>query len=197
MNPCIQCVGEMRPWDTPFVYSPDGYLDFRGCLYRYSGRAGQAIRLLKYQRKTSLAPFLASTLFEAIKHENLDCDLTVPIPIHWRRLTWRGFNQADLMAMKLDNVSNVVRRSRPTQPQAGLTADQRSKNLEDAFEVTGSVNGLRILLVDDVVTSGRTANECAKALKLAGAIEVGILAFCGDTLSPFTESSNDLYHDRE
>ena len=187
----------MRPWDQEIVHSPDGALDYRGCLYRYSGRAGQAVRLLKYERKTSLAPFFATEIAGAVGRDCLQYDLAVPIPIHWFRLAWRGFNQADLMASRLANISFTVRRIRPTRPQAGLNVDQRIANLEGAFEVIGHVRGKSILLIDDVVTSGRTAGECAKVLKAAGAVEVGILAFCGDTLSNLSDSEDDLYEDRD
>jgi len=180
-NPCVQCVGEMEALAPTFTYQPDSDLDYRGCLFRYPGRAGQAVRSLKYRWSTSLAAFMSDELASAISAEGLEYDMAVPVPIHWFRLTWRGFNQAELLGMKVPGLEQCLRRTRPTRPQAGLTTAERLTNLEGAFEVVRDVSGMRILLIDDVVTSGRTAKECAKALKSAGALEVGILAFCGES----------------
>jgi len=182
-NPCVQCLGEMEPMDPIFSYQAEGDLDYRGSLFRYPGRAGQAVRLLKYSRKTSLAPFMARSLARAAELERIDYEMAIPVPIHWRRLAFRGFNQAELLCAHLPRRVPGLRRSRPTRPQAGLTTAERLVNLTDAFEVLADVKGLSILLVDDVITSGRTANECAKALKSAGAFEVGMLAFCGESFS--------------
>ncbi|MDR3687932.1 MAG: ComF family protein [Fimbriimonas sp.] len=181
-NPCIQCIAEMEAADPVFSYWKDGPVDFRATIYRYPGRAGQAVRRLKYNRATSLAPFMAYAIAGAIVDEGLEFDLAAPIPIHWTRLASRGFNQADVLAERLPNRAACLRRSRATRPQAGLSTDERLKNLEGAFEVIRDVEGKRILLIDDVVTSGKTARECAKVLKLRGALEVGVMAFCGDPL---------------
>jgi len=179
-NPCIQCVGEMEINDPILEYKTDGGIAYQGSIYRYHGRAGQAVRLLKYERCTGLAGFMADSLHDVVETEGLKVDLVVPIPIHWRRLAMRGFNQAELLASNLDNRSMVLRRIRATQPQAGLNTSQRLKNLDGAFEVISDVAGKSILLIDDVVTSGQTARECTKVLHSAGAREVGILAFCGE-----------------
>jgi ComF family protein len=173
----------MEPILPVLNYQADSELDYRGCLYRYPGRAGQAVRRLKYLRSTSLAAFMSQSLAQVVESEGIEYDVAVPVPIHWFRLTWRGFNQAELLCSDVPKKAQVLRRTRPTRPQAGLTVAERLTNLEDAFEVTVDVAGKRILLVDDVVTSGRTAKECAKALKSAGAVEVGVLAFCGESLS--------------
>ena len=180
-------MGEMQRLSPVFAYYEDGALDFRGCVYRYPGRAGQAVRKLKYQRATSLADSMAQILAQSVLEEGAEFDIAVPVPIHWFRLAWRGFNQADLLASKLPNRRLCLRRVRATRPQAGLTTEERLYNLEGAFEVIVPVAGKKILLIDDVVTSGKTANECAKALKAAGAIEVGVLAFCGESIPGFTD----------
>ncbi len=176
-------MGEMEPVNPVFQYQQDDQLDYRGCIYRYPGRPGQAVRCLKYRRDTSIAPFMAAAIGQAIQNELLDYDLAIPVPIHWLRLVSRGFNQSDLLATQIPNCVMALRRTRATRPQAGLSTADRFKNLEGAFEVVMNVERKRILLIDDVITSGRTANECAKALKARGALEVGILAFCGDPLS--------------
>jgi len=167
--------------NTPAIaYETIDDLDFVGSVYRYPGRAGQAVRQLKYHRCTQLADFMAECIRNAIDTEGLEYDLAVPIPIHWLRLVSRGFNQADLLSRGVERRSTALRRVRSTKPQAGLSTSDRLRNLEGAFEVVSEVSGKSILLIDDVVTSGQTARECAKVLRNAGAREVGVLAFSGD-----------------
>ncbi len=180
-NPCVQCLGEMTPNLPAVTYASDGDLDFTGSLFRYPGRAGQAVRMLKYHGRTGLARFMAERIYDAVEGEGVEFDLAVPIPIHWFRLASRGFNQADLLASNLPKKTFALRRTRPTKPLAGLSPVERLRNLDGAFEVVGNVEGKIVMLIDDVVTSGQTARECAKVLRRAGAREVGILAFCGDT----------------
>ena len=172
----------MEPNIPAIVYQDDSELDFIGSVFRYPGRAGQAVRLLKYHRRTALTDFMARKILEATQMEGLQFDIATAIPIHWFRLASRGFNQADLLSSGLSSRQMVLRRVRATKPQAGLTTSERLKNLEDAFEVIADVQGKTVLLIDDVVTSGQTARECAKALRLAGATSVGIVAFAGDQL---------------
>jgi len=179
-NPCIQCVGEMTISEPAIAYNNAEELAFQGSVYRYPGRAGQAVRLLKYERRTGLAEFMAKSVRDTAEAEVLEYDIAIPIPIHWLRLVSRGFNQADLLASSLPKREFGLRRVRATKPQAGLNTAERLTNLDGAFEVVTDVKGKVILLIDDVVTSGQTAKECAKALRAAGASEVGILAFCGD-----------------
>ena len=157
-----------------------GPLDFQIALYAYTGRAGQAVRRLKYERRTALTPYLSGLINQEIRDRGLDPDWIVPVPIHWSRRCSRGFNQAELLLDQTPHRSDLLLRVRRTQPQVGLSANERLKNLEGAFQASPEVSGRRILLVDDVLTSGQTARECAIALRTAGATEVGILALCGE-----------------
>lgn len=149
----------------------------------YSGRAGQAVRRLKFGRVTSLVDPLALRLAERFHEEFTDAvDMIVPVPLHWTRRAYRGFNQAELLCRYLPRELlrfDVLRRVRATRPQATLSTEERLQTLRDAFAAKPAVRGCRILLVDDVATSGTTADECAKALRLAGATEVNLLVFAG------------------
>ena len=107
--------------------------------------------------------------------------ILIPVPLHPRRLRWRGFNQSALLAAKLlarrpefRLPAGELRRRRSRRPQAGLTRRQRKKNLKNAFAWHGPplAPDLPILLIDDVATTGATLNECAKTLKQAGARNV-------------------------
>jgi predicted amidophosphoribosyltransferase len=108
-------------------------------------------------------------------------DLVVPVPIHWRRRGDRGFNQSDLLCRgphgrKVE--ARALRRVRMTPPQASLPVAARGENLQGAFTADPVyARDRRVLLIDDVLTTGHTARACAQALLDAGAREVGVLAF--------------------
>ena len=152
-------------------------------LYHYTGRAGQAVRRLKFSRATSLAAPMAERLSVAYEREFAgEVDAIVPVPLHWTRRFMRGFNQSELLCFGLPEAlikPTLLRRVRATQPQSSLDPRARLVSLADAFRAAPAVAGKSILLVDDVVTSGSTASECARTLREAGAASVALLAFAG------------------
>lgn len=102
-------------------------------------------------------------------------DAVVPVPLHWRRQWRRGFNQADELARHLGlPIAHVLRRTRATASQADLPAARRHANVRDAFSMRrwARVSGLRLVLVDDVCTTGATLDACARVLRHAGAADV-------------------------
>lgn len=159
-----------------------------GTAFRYDGRAAQAVRRLKYDRATALAEPMAALLAESARRLRLDeVDAVVPVPIHFLRRCSRGFNQSELLCERFDPAlvrTDLLRRVRFTRPQVGLTREQRSRNLRDAFRASRRVEGLRVLLVDDVLTGGFTMLECARTLADAGAACVQGLVFCFEELGP-------------
>ena len=181
---CSVCFDAFSPLEKFIFRSHKGSpLDYWGSLYAYEGRAAQAIRKLKYSRITSLAKPLSELMFSgASQMDLLEVDAIVPIPIHWKRKFDRGFNQSELLCkqMPFSLVEPLLlKRTRATIPQVQLSHEARLHNLEGCFKAAQEVKGLSILLIDDVITSGGTANESAKTLKLAGAKKVGILSFAG------------------
>ena len=147
--------------------------------YLYSGPLMEAVQRFKYKSETylisTLGPLLSSFAQGWIPHPQ--GMLTIPVPLHRRRLRERGFNQSLLLARavsshlgaKLDFLTLVRRRY--TAAQTGLSKEKRKKNVKDAFLVVNPerVKGEVILLIDDVFTTGHTLNECARTLKRAGA----------------------------
>ncbi len=147
----------------------------------YEGTLRKLIQLFKYGRVSSLDKPFGGMLADALPRERV-YDLIVPMPMHWRRRWSRGFNQAELLSKAIAKrlnlpVKNAVQRRKATPPQAGLTAAQRRLNVSGAFGIRrpAAVKGKRILLVDDVFTTGATAGACARALKRAGAVRVEVL----------------------
>ncbi len=131
---------------------------------------------MKYRGKTQLAPVLAGLITQTHPAPT-NVDVLVAVPLHPDRLREREYNQALLLAHHLGRHWNlpvlidVLRRTKPTLPQTSLTRRERLKNLRRCFAVAtpSAVEGKTALLVDDVFTTGTTVNECAKALRKAGA----------------------------
>jgi ComF family protein len=183
-SPCEVCRSEMAIAQPDFLEErPDSPLSYRACMYAYSGRAAQAVRRLKYSRCTSLSSFMAECVAKRLSEVSEAQALVVPVPLHRSRRALRGFNQAELCTQGIEKNqvrTNLLFRVRATRPQAGLSLKEREKNLSGAFHCAGAVSGRLVVLVDDVVTSGHTARECARTLIEQGARSVGIVAFCGN-----------------
>lgn len=138
------------------------------------------IHLFKYNQIRPLARPLGALLARAIPREHR-FDLIVPMPLHWRKRWSRGYNQSELLAKEIARrwgvpVKKIVRRVKDTAPQAGLTNSKRRLNVRGAFKTSANLKGLRVLLIDDVLTTGATASACASVLKRAGASHVAVAA---------------------
>ncbi len=152
---------------------------------RYGEIAREAIHAFKFGGRRGLAnplgDLLAGLGLRALP--GAAPDLLVPVPLHPRRARERGYNQALLLARRLERAwgvpvaAHALRRAVPTQPQADLDAAARRRNVRDAFAVQspGLIAGRHVVLVDDVLTTGATAGECARTLSRAGAATVGVL----------------------
>jgi len=141
------------------------------------------IRRHKYGLDQSLQKALAEFLGDELPYSSGDCDVVIPVPLHHRRLWWRGFNQAALLAMtisrRLDKPIDLeaLMRRRMTIPQTSQDHDARRRNVRRAFAVRrpAVIKGRRVLLIDDVMTTGATVDECARVLMAAGAVRVDVL----------------------
>jgi ComF family protein len=154
----------------------------------YESGLRELIHLLKYEQIRPAANVLGRMLAEAIADleplfgDNLP--LVVPVPLHSRKLRQRGFNQSELIARaavklrpaecRMQLRSEVLQRCRETRSQIGLSRHQRRENMRGAFAVAKAeeIAGREVLLVDDVLTTGTTASECARVLRRAGASKV-------------------------
>lgn len=144
----------------------------------------QIIWVFKYNFVSNLALPLSGLIVETINQQGLEDYfqdfVIVPVPLHSRRHNWRGFNQASLLAKTLAEKLGIavdeqlIERSKYTRPQVQLNVTDRKHNIENAFKLIGDATNKKILLVDDVITSGSTAHEIAKILKQGHAAEVWI-----------------------
>lgn len=139
---------------------------------------------LKYGRKVALARTMARYM-APLRSEAAGNALVLPVPLHRRRLWSRGFNQSGLVARELARAwghefeAGLLRRTRPTQPLKGMSHSQRKKAVAGAFAVAARerISGRDVILIDDVLTSGSTAEACAKALRKAGAGRVELICW--------------------
>jgi len=159
----------------------------------YEGTLRELIIVFKYGRVQTLARPLGEMLSRALPRDSR-FDVIVPLPMHWLRRWRRGFNQAALLAHELGRrtglpVENLLKRTRSAPPQAGMTSAKRRTNVAGAFNAPRpqSVHGRRVLLIDDVLTTGATAGVCARALKRAGAASVTVLTVARADRRLFTE----------
>lgn len=152
-------------------------------VFTYQPEIRDAITALKYNDIRAIAPGLGSLLADSVPDQARNrIDALVPVPISRSRMRSRGYNQSELLARKIAEVtgiemdSNLLARNAESAPQAkAASIKERAANVKDAFSVVGKADGLRILLIDDVMTTGATLNACAKSLKEAGASWVGSL----------------------
>lgn len=160
---CGDCVA-----DPPYFSSVDFYGLYSECL-------ATAINLLKFSGIRRLSRPLAGLLLELPIPVG---DVIIPVPMTKRSLLRRGFNQSLLIAKEVSAKTGIpvdmdsLQKTKETLPQVGLDGRERLRNLKGAFSVKRNIGGKRVLLVDDVMTTGATLRECAKALLEAGAIEV-------------------------
>jgi ComF family protein len=143
------------------------------------------VQKFKYGRKVSLGKPLGRLLASGCREFVAECkpDVILPVPLHPKRLRWRGFNQSVLLAREVSRATNVpldpftLYRSKETLPQTQLTGEERRRNVRAAFSLKTreSVADRRVLLLDDVYTSGATVNECSRVLEQSGAKVVYVL----------------------
>lgn len=177
---CERC-GAGHPADECLCAELDPALAVVRSVGLYEAWLRRAIVSFKYEHESDRAEHLGA-LLATIAVDRWQVDCLVPVPLHPRRLRERGYDQAALLARRAGflqhlPVASALERTRPTPRQVGLSGPERVSNVAGAFAVSPSatVLGRRILLVDDVLTTGSTLSNCASALADAGADWVGAI----------------------
>lgn len=168
---CIMCQNNSRHFTR--AYS----------VFEYWGKPEKLIYALKFGNKKYIAKYLSAFLADKVMEEEIVADCVVAMPLGEKRKKERGYNQAELLAKPLAERLNLpynsgLERVKETEMQAKTSGIDRIKNVKDAFLATDSFKKKRVLLIDDVLTTGSTMSEAAKALKKAGALEVVGLTLC-------------------
>ncbi|HEY6022971.1 MAG TPA: ComF family protein [Pseudolabrys sp.] len=183
----------------PFVYDPGPGLlsmeaianppayDRARAAVRYDDVARSLVHGFKYGDRLDLAPIMGRWMTRAGREILVDADALIPVPLHWRRLWARRFNQSAALAGAISVLSGIpvahggLKRVRATPQQVGLSKTERADNVQGVFRVPtehkAEIVGRRLVLIDDVLTSGATADACARTLLRAGASRVDVLVF--------------------
>lgn len=151
-------------------------------LGRFDEYYKELIHRFKYGKKIPLGKRLGRRLGETINDDSifLKSDFLIPVPLHKSRYRERGFNQSEIIAEEISKATglpflkDMLKRKKNTKDQTNLSPQEREKNVRGAFVVTEPemINGKKIILVDDVITTGATLSECARMLKQAGAEKI-------------------------
>ncbi|HZS63770.1 MAG TPA: ComF family protein [Xanthobacteraceae bacterium] len=168
------------------IADPPSYQRARAAV-AYDDVARALVHAFKYGDRIDLSPIIGRWTANAGRELLRDADGLVPVPLHWRRLWARRFNQSAALAQTIAAESGVpvlhdaLKRIKATAHQVGLSRSERSSNVQGAFRVSptgkAQIAGRRLVLVDDVLTSGATVDACARALLRAGAANVDVLVF--------------------
>lgn len=182
---------------TPFAEELGSEAQCASCLARpprfrkaraalvYDDKSRRLVLPFKHGDRTDMARTCGGWMARAGAELLAEADLVAPVPLHWRRLLTRRYNQALLLARAVSRSATVrlapdlLRRRRWTGSQAGLAARERRSNVREAFEINGrwraDLKGKSVLLIDDVLTTGATADACVRALRRGGARHVDVL----------------------
>lgn len=178
-TPCLACLQKPRAFDAAFA------------AFVLASPVQQGIHALKYRAQFQQASVLAAAFASRLgSRTSARPTLLIPVPLHWRRQWWRGYNQSLELAHGVGAALNIAvdheaaTRTRPTPDQIGLTAAERRRNLKGAFAVSPRVAGHHVALMDDVMTTGATLEELARSCKAAGAVTVEAWAVARQPLKP-------------
>ena len=173
---CAKCRGEVSETSPSLPYAGTDSISYIMSPFEYTGALRQAILDFKFKGCTAYAPLLAEMMREYLNSYDIweDFDYIIPVPLHEGRLRERGYNQSELLAahiaeyLGIPMLTDLIRRSRATKRQSTLKRIDRILNVKGAFRCDSDLSGARILIFDDICTTGNTLEACASAAKAAG-----------------------------
>lgn len=180
---CDDCKSQMDAQAAVYGFA-HGDFNSSAAAHIYAGPAGALVRALKYRTLSALAKDMARDMIQAANCVGMPRpDVVTYVPMHWRRRQSRYINQAQVLANAIAREWGIaadksLKRVRACRQQARITDNERRLiNVKDAFAARHGLEGKRVVLIDDVYTTGATARECAAALKAAGALKVDLLVY--------------------
>jgi ComF family protein len=190
----LRCAGCDEPIDAPAAFcdacaASNQLAALPGAVFEYGGPVADAIQRFKYEGRSELATALGALMAEEALRSSARFDAVVPVPLHWRRRRARGYDQAALLAKPVAKALGVpallrgLRRVRNTPSQVDLPFGERQRNVRRAFAASRLRGARRVLLVDDVRTTGATIRAASEALTAGGAFEVHSLVLAARVLS--------------
>ena len=168
-----------------FCENKNFYFDRAISCIEYCDKSKVLVLSLKYYGNTYMSRYIAQVMRDKLEFEQLSADYVIPVPLHKKRMRTRGFNQAEKIASYLSDYTEIpiidcIKRNRNTKRLYALNKFQREKELKNAFEVkdgSEKIKCKRVLLIDDIFTTGTTVNEISKKLKIYGVDEIIVLTF--------------------
>ena len=168
-----------------FCENKNFYFDRAISCIEYCDKSKVLVLSLKYYGNTYMSRYIAQVMRDKLEFEQISADYIIPVPLHKKRMRTRGFNQAEKIASYLSDYTEIpiidcIKRNRNTKRLYALNKFQREKELKNAFEVkdgSEKIKCKRVLLIDDIFTTGTTVNEISKKLKIYGVDEIIVLTF--------------------
>lgn len=188
---CNRCKNKIKKYEINIIIKPQNrYFEELISIFKYEGIIREKIIQYKFGDKAYMNNTFAKIILKNEKICGLlkKYDIIIPVPIHKKRKAQRGYNQTQLIANKISKClniklcNNVLVKNKNTIAQSKLNKKKRVQNIKGVFKILNSekIKGKDILLLDDIYTTGSTANECSKILKKAGAKTVGVLTIAKD-----------------
>ena len=168
---CEHCGRLLQSNTCPYCQKQPLQIDGMRAVAVFEGNLRRVIHAFKYEHRPELAPVLASLMTDYLAASPMPVDAVIPVPLHPSRERERGYNQSALLAYALAQQTQVpvlaqaLTRTRVTRSQVELNAQARHANVQNAFAADACINGARVLLIDDVCTTGATMDACSVALK--------------------------------
>lgn len=185
---CSECFGKIKKYEAEgenVITDTDFDNVIISCCYE--GLVREMIHKIKYKDKREIALTIAALMADEVNGAYLNYDLIVPVPISLKKLKKRGYNHVYIIARELSELIKVpvldcIRRVKDTEPQILFNSIERWYNVKDCFEIDTNLYAKKILLLDDVITTGATAHYCAAEIKKAGAAKVTVCSFARSNL---------------
>ena len=188
---CKQCETKLKQYEINKYEIDKQNKDKKMFIYKYENELRKLLLDYKFNNKAYLYRMFAN---EIVKNEKIckfikSYDIIIPVPVHWKRKLERGYNQTELIIkeisklLKVDFSKNTLIKEKNIKPLSKMGAKDRKKNIKGVFSIKNNqrIFNKKVLLFDDIYTTGSTFKECEKILKEAGAKEVGMLSLARDT----------------